>query len=407
LSLKIFQLRNLFDISRELTTTFEEEEIRGLVTTTLMGHLMASRCLFLTREPGGGFRAYERGLRVASLPVQLSPEEGTVVEGLSPAIQAVAALPPGSLRERLLGTSLRLLVPLPTGGRIEGLFALGDLPAGRSFDAEDHDFAMTLGRQALAALENVRLQQLRIQKLRQDRELQIAREIQQSLFPAGRPTIPGFQLAAQSEPSQQVGGDLFDFIPLPGGRIALAVADVSGKGTPASILMASLHASLRALAGTSSPARLMERLNDFILATTQENKYVTLFYGELDPELRRLSYVSAGHVPPFLVRADGRSERLDKGGPVLGLLRDVAFEVGEIGLASGDLLAVVTDGATEAASSDDEDEEFGDGRVLDALAAAGGCEATEVLARLLAAVRDWAGPAGCADDLTALVLRAL
>ena len=405
LSLKVFQLKNLFDISRELTMSFDEDGIRSLVTTTLMGHLMVSRCSFFTREPGGGFVAHERGIRVDSTPFQLSPEEAAVLATLSWGPHPVAGLPEGALRSRLLATRMSMIVPLPIGGRVEGLFALGDRPSGRAFDEEDQDFVLTLGRQALAALQNVRLLRVRMEKQRQDRELQIAREIQQSLFPSSCPAVSGFDVAATSLPCYQVGGDLYDFIPLEGGRIALAVADVSGKGTPASILMASLHASLRALAGTTTPTRLMQRLNAFIFASTQANKYVTLFYGELDPASRRLLYVNAGHVPPFVSRRGGLRARLEAGGPVLGLLEEVAFEVGETSLESGDVVAVVTDGATEAASP--EDVEFGDDRLLDMLEAATGCEAADVVARLVAAVRGWAGPRGCSDDLTALVLRAL
>lgn len=405
LSVKVFQLKNLFDISRELTTSFDEEAIRSLVTTTLMGHLMVSRCSFYTREPGGSFVAHDGGIRPDSGPFRLDPAEGVVLEALSPGPKAVTELSDGPFRSRLLLTRMWRVVPLPIGGRVEGLFALGERASGRPFDEEDQDFVLTLGRQALAALENVRLQRMRMEKLRQDRELQIAREIQQSLFPSSCPAIPGFELAATSQPCYQVGGDLYDFIPLDGGRLALAVADVSGKGTPASILMASLHASLRALAGTVSPPSLMERLNAFIFASTQANKYATLFYAELDPAERRLCYVSAGHVPAFLYRAEGLPSRLDVGGPVLGLLEDVAFEVGETSLGSGDIVAVVTDGATEAASP--EDQEFGDDRVGDLLHAARGSEAAEVVSRLVSAVREWAGARGCSDDLTALVLRAL
>jgi sigma-B regulation protein RsbU (phosphoserine phosphatase) len=332
LSVKVFQLKNLFDISRELTTSFEEQAILSLVTTTLMGHLMVSRCSFYTREPGGGFVAHDRGIRLDTGAFRLPPDEGARLETLAPGPRAVAELPDGPFRARLQETRMWMVVPLPVGGRTLGLFALGDRASGRPFDEEDQDFVLTLGRQALAALENVRLQRVRMEKLRQDRELQIAREIQQSLFPSSCPAIPGFELAATSLPCYQVGGDLYDFIPLPDGRLALVVADVSGKGTPASILMASLHASLRALAGSTGPARLMDRLNAFIFASTQANKYVTLFYAELDPAARRLSYVSAGHVPAFVWRGGGASSRLEVGGPVLGLLEDAAFEVGETSL---------------------------------------------------------------------------
>ena len=113
------------------------------------------------------------------------------------------------------------------------------------FSEEDREFAQTLARQAVAALESVRLHRLSVEQQRRDREMQIAREIQQSLFPECCPAVPGFELSAKSLPCHEVGGDHYDFIPLPGGRLAVAIADVSGKGAPASILMASVHASLR------------------------------------------------------------------------------------------------------------------------------------------------------------------
>jgi sigma-B regulation protein RsbU (phosphoserine phosphatase) len=201
-----------------------------------------------------------------------------------------------------------------------------------------------------------------------------------------------------------VGGDYYDFIPLEGGRLAVVIADVSGKGTPASILMASVHASLRATAGTARPSLLMDRLNRFLCASTQESRYVTLFYAEIDPASRRLRYVNGGHIPPCLVRAGGEVERLRAGGPVIGLLEEADYEEGEVELGSGDLLAVVTDGVTEALSPGEE--EFGDGRVCESLRGAGG-SAESALRRLVRTVEEWTGPtAGFDDDLTALIMRA-
>jgi sigma-B regulation protein RsbU (phosphoserine phosphatase) len=149
----------------------------------------------------------------------------------------------------------------------------------------------------------------------------------------------------------------------------------------------------------------MARLNRFLYENTEANRYVTLFYAELDPVRRTLGYVNAGHVPPFWIRADGRSSRLEEGGPVLGLLGDPPFARGEVTIGRGELVAMVTDGATEAASA--KDEEFGDVRVAQALAAARGSSASEILSGLLATVEGWTGAAGCSDDLTALLLKAL
>jgi sigma-B regulation protein RsbU (phosphoserine phosphatase) len=405
LSVKVFQLHNLFDISRELTASFDEETIKNLVTTTLMGHLLVSRCALYLDGPGGLALAHERGAR-AEEGARLVPEEeaAAIRNALRKAID-VAELPPGALRDRLQRQRMAMVVPLSVGASVRGFLTVGERVSGAPFSEEDRDFAQTLARQALAALETVRLHRVQLEKQRQDKELQIAREIQQSLFPTGTPQVEGFELAARSVACYQVGGDYYDFIPLPGGRWALIIADVSGKGTPASILMASVHASLRALAGTAPPARVMERVNAFLYESTQASKFVTLVYAELDPARRRMTYVNAGHVPPFWMRRDGPARRLNAGGPVLGLLEEVRYEAGEIVLSPGDVVTIVTDGATEAFSPDER--ELGDERLVQALSVAAGESAERHLAVLFDAVSAWTAERGCSDDLTALVLRAL
>jgi phosphoserine phosphatase RsbU/P len=406
LSVKVFQLDTLFEVSRELGTTFDEEGIQNVVISTVMGHLLVSRCALYLAEPGGSLVLKQgRGLR-ADAGLQRLPAE--VVAPAREFLRApvdVDALPEGALRQQLLAARMAMLVPFVGQTRVEGFLAVGRRASGDDFSDEDRDFAQTLVRQALAALESVQAQHARLDRQRRDREMQIAREIQQSLFPRSWPELPSLQLAALSRPCYEVGGDLYDFIPLAGTRFALVMADVSGKGAPASILMASVHAFLRAAAGTLPPPALMERLNQFLFESTQANKYVTLFYAELSPRRRRLTYVSAGHVPPFLLRTSGERVRLTEGGPVLGLLENIRFEVGEIALDPGDLLALVTDGVTEAQTPDEI--EFGDVRVFETLRGCASGSAHEVLDGLVGAVQRWSGPQGCADDLTAMILKAL
>jgi phosphoserine phosphatase RsbU/P len=405
LSVKVFQLHNLFDISRELTASFDEETIKNLVTTTLMGHLLVSRCALYLDGPGGLALAHERGAR-AEEGSRLVPEpEAAALRAALRKAMPVSELPEGPLRDRLTRQRMSLVVPLSVGSSVQGFLAVGERVSGAPFTEEDRDFAQTLARQALAALESVRLHRVQLEKQQQDKELQIAREIQQNLFPASCPVIPGFQIAARSLACYQVGGDYYDFIPLPGGRWGLIVADVSGKGTPASILMASVHASLRALAGTASPAVVMERVNTFLYESTQANKFVTLVYAELDPATRRMSYVNAGHIPPYWLRREGPTRRLTAGGPAVGLLENIRYEIGEIELAPGDVLAMVTDGATEALSADER--EWGDERLVEALATSGTPSAEQQIERLIQAVDLWTGARGCTDDLTALVLTAV
>jgi sigma-B regulation protein RsbU (phosphoserine phosphatase) len=405
LSVKVFQLHNLFDVSRELTSTFDEGAIQSLVTTTLMGHLMVSRCAVYRMSEGGLVLAHARGLGGEELARPVPEEEARPVLEALKAPLAVSDLAVGPVRERLAAAGMALLVPLAAGSRALGFLAMGARASGVPFTEEDREFAQTLARQAVAALESVRLHRLSVEQQRRDREMQIAREIQQSLFPESFPDVPGFEVFALSLPCYEVGGDHYDVIPLPGGRLAVAIADVSGKGAPASILMASVHASLRALAGTAPPAGLMQRINRFLFENTQANRYATVFYGELDPASRRLSYVNGGHIPPYCIGPRGRENRLGTGGPALGVIEDAVYEEGVVELEKGDLVAMVTDGVTEAASV--EDHEFGDEHVIEVLHRMRGAGAEGALRGLVEAVHAWTGPVGCADDLTALVLRAL
>jgi sigma-B regulation protein RsbU (phosphoserine phosphatase) len=402
MSANAFQLHNLFDVSRELAGGFEEKALFELVTTSVMGHFLVSRCALYLPGPKGLAIVHERGVRGEREGAPIPSEDARrALEGtIEP--KAVAELPDGLLRRRLERARLVLAVPLASGARLEGVLAIGERSSGVPFSAEDRAFARTLGLQALAALENARLFRLREEKQRQDRELQVAREIQHGLFPQRPPEIRGFEVAAESRPCYEVGGDAYDWVSLGGERLALVVADVSGKGTPASLLMASVHASVRALAGTASPALVIGRLNRFLFASTQPSRFVTLFYAELDAASGRLEYVNAGHVPPYRVTRDGTASRLADGGPALGLLDEATYEVGEVRLQPGDVVAMVTDGVTEASSPDER--EFGDDRVWEVLRSGG--SASALLTGLLTAVNLWAGPAGCSDDLTALVLKA-
>ena len=402
LSRKIFELKNLFDLSRELTSSFDPEAIRSLFVATVMGHLVVSRAALYLGGAEALRLAHERGVRGAPLAFD-EPEARAALSTLAEP-RAVQDLPAGAVRDRLAESRLSFVFPVTMGDRLEGFVAVGERAGRTAFTDEDHDFVRTLGRQALAALDSVRLHRVEVEKERQDRELQIAREIQRSLFPSGCPKVEGFTVAAASQACFQVGGDHYDFIPLEDGRLALTVADVSGKGTPASILMASVHASLRALAGASSPSQLMLRINRFLYESTQANKFVTLFYCELEPRSRTLRYVNAGHIPPYLLRRGGGLERLEEGGPALGLLDEATFDEGVAQLEPGDALALVTDGATEAMSP--EGDELDDEGVCRALRAAGSGPAEALLASLLDAVLRWTGPAGCSDDLTALILKA-
>ncbi len=240
---------------------------------------------------------------------------------------------------------------------------------------------------------------------RAEHEVEIAKEVQRQLLPAAAPALPGFACAGDCIQAKSVGGDYYDFIELGGGRIAFLLADVSGKGIAAALLMANLQATLRSqyAGGADDPARMLERANRLFFASTPGNRYATLFLAEFDPATRELRYVNCGHVAPVLARAGGGVETLDATGTVIGLFDDWFGDSAATVLEPGDTLVVCRDGVTEALS--DDEEEYGEDRFRDAVAARRGLPVPELLAAVQTEVQQFAG-AVQSDDLTLLVARA-
>src|SRR4051794_3916694 len=189
------------------------------------------------------------------------------------------------------------------------------------------------------------------QRERLNRELEIAREVQERLFPQRLPPVLGLDYCGHCRPAREVGGDYYDFLELSEGRLGIAIGDVSGKGVGAALMMASLEASLRALAPVvDDPAELMQRVNDLVYDASSSNRYATLFYAQYDPASRRLSYVNAGHNPPVVLRSKGSSVdvlRLETGGPVVGLLPH-RYHSDVFRHQAGDLIVLFTDGVSES-----------------------------------------------------------
>jgi sigma-B regulation protein RsbU (phosphoserine phosphatase) len=235
-------------------------------------------------------------------------------------------------------------------------------------------------------------------------DLALAQRVQSRLFPQSRPPLATLDYAGACVQAGAVGGDAYDFIDLGPGRLALSLADASGKGIPAALLMASLQVSLRSAIAREAedlPA-MLRALNTLFLASTAPEHYVTLFLAVYDNATRTLRYANCGHNPPMLLREDGRLERLMPTAPVVGLIDDWSCVAAEVPLGPGDTLLVVSDGVTEA--RDGAGEEFGEARLLTAMRGLGSLPAGAVPAALAAAVEAFA-EGNHEDDLTVVVAR--
>jgi len=234
-------------------------------------------------------------------------------------------------------------------------------------------------------------------------ELTVARMVQRQLLPRQAPDVAGLELSGVCRQAIGVGGDYYDYVELEDGRVGLVIADVSGKGVSAALLMASLQASARSLfLTTADPGTLNARLNDALFRVSSERHYATAFVASYDPETRRLAYSRAGHLPPLVIRRDDAIECLEGGMPI-GMLAGSTYDTGTMTLARGDLVALFTDGVSETASPDDE--HFGPERLADLLRTHRKMPLEELVQMVLDALVRWSGPVAAHDDVTLVLAR--
>jgi sigma-B regulation protein RsbU (phosphoserine phosphatase) len=290
-------------------------------------------------------------------------------------------------------------------GETRGLILLGEKLTREGFTPADLEFLSSLGNLAMIALENTRLFREAIEKQKLEDELVIAREIQKGLLPSLLPSIPGFSIAAANISSKQVGGDYYDAIPLSETDWVIAIGDVSGKGTPAALLMANLQATIRALVPLGFPlAELTGKVNDLLCENTGGSKFVTFFWGIMDSHGRTLRYVNAGHNYPILFRRDGSMKMLDKGGMILGVLKTtLPYEQETVALRSGDVLVMYTDGISEAMNR--AGQEYGEERLEQVVRSQQDSTADQILKEIYDDVVTHAGGAPQSDDITMMVLK--
>jgi sigma-B regulation protein RsbU (phosphoserine phosphatase) len=297
-----------------------------------------------------------------------------------------------------------LCVPLMVKSALTGVLTVYNKKEGTLFSEEDQRLLAIIAGQSAQIVENARLHEDELALQRMKEEVRLAATIQLDLLPKAPPVVPGYDIAGRSIPAQQVGGDYFDFIPIDETIIGLCLADVSGKGLPASLLMANVQATLRGQALTNpSVSSCVKRSNKLLHMSTSPEKFVTLFYGQLDRVNHSLTYCNAGQDEPMHFSNNATPSRLATGGLVLSILEDFAYEEATVPVGIGDVIVMYSDGITEAVNP--QQEQFGDQRIATVVAAHRTRSASEIIDSIVAAVRQHADIAPQADDMTVVVVK--
>jgi sigma-B regulation protein RsbU (phosphoserine phosphatase) len=306
----------------------------------------------------------------------------------------------------LVKNDIKVVAPMKIQDETKGVLVVGSKINKQEFRADELEFLYTLGNQAMISLENARLFEEALEKQRMEEELNIARDIQQGLLPKSCPQPHGFQIHGINVSSRQVGGDYFDCIEFDENHYGICIADVSGKGAPAALLMSNLQASLRALSSTDcNIGEMTSKINNLIYQNTGLDKFITYFYGILNCSQKTFTYVNAGHNPPYLYHRDGSMRTLEKGGLLLGMMPNMLYEMETVELQPGDVILMFTDGISEAMNP--EEEEFEEYRIEAILQKEVHSSAREILQKITNAVKEFVAKAPQSDDITMVGVKML
>ena len=309
--------------------------------------------------------------------------------------------------ESVIAQSIRtaMVAPLLFKGEALGVIYVDTRSRSEPFGEEELEMLTMIADQAAVAIMNARLQSQVVEQHKLAREMEIARTIQMNLLPPVYPDLPGYEISAMSLPAKQVGGDYYDFVEAPDGRLALAIADVSGKGVPAAILTASTRSYLQSeiLHGSESLAKIAARINRMVHRDVADDMYVTLFLGMLDKDSGLLEYVNAGHCHPLLLHSDGEIEHLASGGILLGIDPDVPYEAATARIPPGGTLVLFTDGVTDIQNP--RQERFGHERFVRLLQKRQHLSAEEIRNTVYQACIRHRAMAEQFDDFTLIVLK--
>jgi sigma-B regulation protein RsbU (phosphoserine phosphatase) len=416
----IDKLRMLLDVTKKISQSLDLQEVLNLVMDTLdsvipydAAGIFLIDCVDKESLPAGEepcrFNAEAvRGYDVQELyDLHLKLGEGflgSVALSGNPIISNDVRHDPVYVNARDR-TRSEMVAPIVSNDEVIGCFDL-ESDQLNAYSENDLEVLMLLASQVAIIIEKVMLHEQLIEKKRLQGQLETARQVQLELLPATDPALEGFDISAYNFPTEEVSGDYYDWVRLQDDQIGIVIADVSGKGVPAAILMAFLRASLRAASHIGYATNIsMAKVNYLLYESIERNQFVTAFYGILDASNRTLAFSNAGHNPPLLIKANGETRFITWGEQPLGMFPGTRFHQHYVIFEPGDVFVLYTDGATEAESP--EGEEFGRDRLEAAVRESLERPAREMIASIQMAVLEWTASAGATDDVTFFIIKAL
>jgi phosphoserine phosphatase RsbU/P len=397
LDAKVNQLSSLFDLSKEFSGILQTEMIGKLLVYSLIGQMLVSKYAIIT------------GTEKDIAFIENRFEENKLSDSLKScnAFNISKAIVNEEIKKQfpmLYEIGVELIVPMQIKSETKGLILLGKRRTHAEYSKSDMEFVSSLGSLAIISIENARLFKETLDKQRMEKDLETARNIQQNLLPKKIPNLSNFDISAFNESARMVGGDYYDIVKLDENKVLIAIADVSGKGVPASLLMANVQAFLKSICKQKLPLdEATNLMNDLVAENTMLGSFITFFWCIIDNSSREMVYVNAGHNPPLHIR-NGAITKLKKGGMILGVLpTTIPYLSDKINLLPGDAIVLFTDGISEAMNVDGE--EFSDER-LEELAVKYYKESSkDILEKIKAGIAEYTQGAEQSDDITSVIIK--
>ncbi len=393
------EVNTLMEISRELIFLFEERDILNALIFAIMGQIMVSRSAVYLLHTDGTYRLkIEKGFRDLPETVLDMPTVNTIWN-----LRNVSSLMKNEMINSMGGDGATLLIPMQYQKKTIGFIILTDKMDGTPVPESEYDFLFSLATNVAVSLESSKMIKESIEKRRMEKELLVARAIQENILPKNIPSNELWSIHGMNIPSREVGGDYF-YVSQINNKLYCAIADVTGKSIPAALLVSTLHAGFKLLAEVNIDIEtIVERLNNLIYESTAPEQFITFFVAVFDMDHLDMKYINAGHNPPILIDAAGKTSELTQGGLLLGILPNARYEIGRVTFDKFETILMFTDGFTEA--TNDEGEEFGEER-LTKLYFDNRKKSAELIAHvILDTVNGFKTKTELQDDMTILVVK--